>query len=252
MLSRRCSLFVLVVATLVCAGCGAGRGQASLSARTVVEPDGSTSTLTILDVRGPVGDAPVDAAITQASRAAGNLWSAVAASNAWITLAWEQRRGLTRDAYAERLRRQQTEAWYRIEMTARDKTEAYERQLALFDQIHTHQAAGTDAAQQRQLREEMSARIVPAVAAYQALAAVAAPDDALLRVVAAYNQGICAGLAGDYRRGAALLDEAHGYAVRHVDVAIIRQCQRGQQDLQALEKTRLLFQADERNRQRTP
>lgn len=246
----RYAFIPLALSALLCSGCGAGRGQASIRSRLVVLPNGSQVTLHTLALQGPVGDAPIDAAIATAQQADTALWSAVAATGSRTKLTWEIHAGLTRDAYAARIRRGQLEEWYRIDLSTRDKADVEDRQLQLFDTISRQIVDGTAAAAEADLRAQVAARIPSVEAAYTALVDAVSEDDALLRVVATYNRGMCAGLAGHDLVGKALLQEAHGYAVRHVPVDIIRQCQTAQQELDALHKQQVLEQVDARARQR--
>lgn len=109
--------------------------------------------------------------------------------------------------------------------------------------------AGTVEARQRDLHAAATDRIAPAITAYERLFSILRPDDALLRTVATYNRGLLSGLSGRIPAAKSLFDEAHGYAVRNAPVAIIRQCLRAKDELDALQKQRILLQIDERERQ---
>lgn len=249
----RClAILALTFGLLVCAGCGPGRGAAVIRPRQIVLPDGTTAALHTMAVTGTTGDADIDGAIRQAQQADDAYWGAIQASNAWVTLHYEIRRGLTRAQYADRLQRQQVEQWYRTEITARDKAEAMERQLRLYDQISAQITAGTAADTQRDLAATAASRNAPAVAAYQALEGAVGPDDALLLTVAAYNQGMLIGITGRIDQAKALLTAAHDHAVRRATVDIIRQCLVGQQELDGLRKQQLLYQVEERSRAQHP
>lgn len=248
MSTRACLLVITLISTLFMAGCGPGRSEATTRARQVVLPNGKAVTLTSMAITKPAGDPAIDSVIKQASQADEAVWKAVSSSNAYITLHYEIRKGLTREQQAERIKRQQLEEWYRIERSERDKTEAFERQMALFDAISAEVAAGTMEAKQRELQTAASERIAPAIAAFESLGSALAPDDALLRTVATYNRGVLTGLAGRIPAAKALFEEAHGYAVRHVSVDIIRQCLRAKDEMDALNKERIMLQLDERER----
>lgn len=249
----RCAAILgLVFAVIVMMGCGPGRGTAAIRSRQFVLPDGTSVALHTMAITGTTGNTGIDSCIRQAQQADTAYWTAIQANNTWVSLSYEIRRGLTRAQYADRIQRQQLEQWYRTEITVRDKTEATERQLQLYDQISDQIATGTAAETQRGLTEAAVALNPPAAAAYQSLGGAVAPDDALLQAVAAYNQGMLIGISGHIDQAKALLVEAHGHAVRHAPVDIIRQCLTGQQELDALRKQQLLFQVDERIRAQHP
>jgi hypothetical protein len=245
-------VFIMMLAVCWCSGCGAGRGQVVIQSHQVVLPDGSQAKISVLVIPTPIGDPSVDVAINTAQHAATAFWSSSSACGAWTELAYEIRKGMTRDRYVKQLRTQQMQEWYRIEKTPRDKAEAYERQLQLFDTVSRHLTAGTCDEMGRSQREHAATLIPPAAAAYKSLASIVQDDDALLHVVAAYDQGVLAALQGNVRQGHVCLDEATSWAVRHVPVEIIRQCAAGHREIDALDKQRILFGVDERNRQQQP
>jgi hypothetical protein len=248
MFARLPFIVLTLIATLFITGCGPGRGEAMTRSRQVVLPNGTTVALTSMSITKPVGDPAIDSAITQASQADDTVWAAVASSNAWITLLYEFRKGLTRDQQAARIKRQQLEEWYRTERSERDKAEAFERQMAFYDAVSAQVAAGTAEVRQRELFATAAERIVPAITAYEALFSVLPPDDALLRTVATYNRGVLTGLSGRIPAAKALFDEAHGYAVGNTSVDIIRQCLRAKEHMDALQKQQVMLQLDERER----
>ena len=248
MLTRIQLVLLTLITTLFITGCGPGRGDAVTRSRQVVLPNGTTVALTTMSITKPAGVPAIDSAITQASQADNAVWAAAASSGAWITLHYEIRKGLTRDQQAARIKRQQLEEWYRTERSERDKTEAFERQMAFFDAVSAQVAAGTAEARQRELYATAAGQITPAITAYESLFSVLPPDDALLRTVATYNRGVLTGLSGRIPAAKALFDEAHGYAVRNTSVDIIRQCLRAKEEMDALQKQQVMLQLDERER----
>ena len=248
-MSIRVPLILLtLIATQFLSGCGPGRGEAATRTRQVVLPNGKAVSLTSMAITKSAGDPAIDAVIKQASQADESVWKAVASSNASITLHYEIRKGLTRDQQAERIKRQQLEEWYRTERSEQDKTEAFERQMALYEAVSAHVADGTIEAKLRELQSAATERIAPAIAAYESLGSALASDDALLRTAAAYSRGVLTGLSGRIPAAKALFEEAHGYAVRHVSVDIIRQCLRAKDEMDALQKERIMLQLDDRER----